>query len=56
MTVAQARRALADAFRQAGLDSPELDARLLAGHALGLDQPGSTVESGRSLGEDGAQR
>ena len=37
MTVAQARRALADAFRQAELDSPELDARLLVGHALGLD-------------------
>jgi hypothetical protein len=27
MTIAQARRALAVAFRQAGLDSPELDAR-----------------------------
>src|SRR5258708_3309272 len=36
MTVAQARRALADVFRQAELDSPELDARLLVGHALGL--------------------
>ena len=39
MTVAQARRALADAFRQAGLDTPELDARLLVGHALASTTP-----------------
>ena len=45
MTVAQARRALADAFRQAELDSPELDARLLVGHALGLDHTALTVDS-----------
>ncbi len=55
MTVAQARRALADAFRQAGLDSPELDARLLVGHALGLDHTALTIDSTRTLGEDGAQ-
>ena len=54
MTVAQARRALADAFRQAALDSPELDARLLVGHALGLDNTALTIDSGRDLGEDGA--
>jgi release factor glutamine methyltransferase len=54
-TVAQARRALADAFRQAGLDSPELDARLLVGHALGLDHTELTVASGRSLGGDAAR-
>ena len=47
MTVAQARRALADAFRQAALDSPELDARLLVGHALGLDNTALTIDSGR---------
>ncbi len=35
--VADARRALAARFRAAGLESPELDARLLVGHALGLD-------------------
>lgn len=52
LTVAQARRALADAFRQAALDSPELDARLLVGHALGLDHTALTIESGRSLGDD----
>ena len=55
MTVAQARRALADAFRRAGLDSPALDARLLVGHALGLDHTGLTIESGRSLGDDPAR-
>jgi release factor glutamine methyltransferase len=37
LTIAAARRALAKAFRAAGLDSPELDARILIGHALGLD-------------------
>ena len=54
MTVAQARRALTEAFRQAELDSPELDARLLVGHALGLDHTGLTIDSGRSLGGDAA--
>jgi release factor glutamine methyltransferase len=52
MTVAQARRALTDVFRQAELDSPELDARLLVGHALGLDHTALTIESGRGLGDD----
>jgi len=52
MTVVQARRALTDAFRQAELDSPELDARLLVGHALGLDHTALTIDSGRSLGGD----
>jgi len=37
LTIAGARRALAKAFRTAGLDSAELDARILIGHALGLD-------------------
>jgi len=55
MTVAQARRVLADAFRRAGLDSPELDARLLVGHALGLDHTALTIDSGRRLGDDAAR-
>jgi release factor glutamine methyltransferase len=55
MTIAQARRALADAFRRAELDSPELDARLLAGHALGLDHTAMTIDGDRSLGDDAAQ-
>jgi release factor glutamine methyltransferase len=54
MTVAQVRRALTDAFRQADLDSPEIDARLLVGHALGLDHTALTIESGRSLSGNAA--
>jgi len=54
VTVAQARRALIEAFRQAGLDSPELDARLLVGHALGLDHTALTIDSARSLGGNAA--
>jgi release factor glutamine methyltransferase len=37
MTVPQVRRALARHFRDAGVESPELDARILVGHALALD-------------------
>jgi release factor glutamine methyltransferase len=55
MTVAQARRALTDAFRHAELDSPEIDARLLVGHALGLDHTALTIESARNLGNDAAR-
>ena len=51
MTVAQARRALTDIFRHRGLDSPELDARLLAGHALGFEHTRLTVESDRRLSD-----
>jgi release factor glutamine methyltransferase len=36
-TLTGARRELASAFRRAGIDAPELDARVLVGHALGLD-------------------
>jgi release factor glutamine methyltransferase len=39
-TVAQARRALAERFCQSGIESPELDARVLIGHALALDHAG----------------
>ena len=39
-SVAQARRALAGEFRAAAIESPELDARVLVGHALGLDHTG----------------
>jgi release factor glutamine methyltransferase len=37
VAVAEARRELAREFRGAGLDTPELDARLLVAHALGVD-------------------
>ena len=36
-TIAQARRALAGALRDAGIDTPAVDARLLIGEALRLD-------------------
>ena len=55
MTVVQARRALTEAFRRAGLDSPELDARLLTGHALGLDHTGLTIEASRPITDDEAR-
>jgi release factor glutamine methyltransferase len=37
LTIAGARRALTEKFRAAGFDTPELDARVLVGHALSLD-------------------
>jgi len=55
MTVVQARRTLGDMFRRAGLDSPELDARLLTGHALGLDHTGLTIEAARFISDDEAR-
>lgn len=55
MTVAMARRALADTFRQAQLDSPALDARLLVGHALALDHTGLATAGNRRLDADEAR-
>lgn len=49
MTIAAVRRALADRFRQSGLESPELDARLLVGHALGLDHTALATAASRTL-------
>ncbi len=54
-SVAGARRALAAAFRDAGLESPELDARILIGLALGLDHTGLTVAADRSITSSEAQ-
>ena len=48
-TVAQARRALAEKFRAAGIESPELDARILIGHALGLDHAGLAAAEKQEL-------
>ena len=36
LSAAAMRRALTEQFRAAGLDSPELDARILVGHGLSL--------------------
>jgi release factor glutamine methyltransferase len=49
MTIGRARRAVAERLRAYGLDTPELDARLLVGHALGLDHPALTTDSARVL-------
>jgi release factor glutamine methyltransferase len=52
LTISAARRALTAQFRAAGLDSPELDARILVGHALSLDHAGLAVAGKRILGEN----
>jgi release factor glutamine methyltransferase len=49
ITVATARRWLAQALRERGLDSPELDARLLVGHALGLGHAALAAQGERIL-------
>ncbi len=54
VTVVEARRTLTEIFRRAGIESPELDARLLTGHALGLDHTGLTIEAGRTITDDEA--
>ena len=56
VSVAGARRALAETFREAGLDTPELDARLLVGHALGLDHAALTAQSARTIRGEEAER
>jgi release factor glutamine methyltransferase len=43
------RRQLAGQFRAAGFDSPELDARLLVGQALGLEHAALVAQSRRRL-------
>ena len=48
-TIAAVRRSLARSFRAAGVDSPELDARVLVGHALGLDQAALAAAGARML-------
>jgi len=51
-TVADARRAWAASFRASGIDTPELDARLLIGHALSLDHARLAASDRRRLGTD----
>jgi release factor glutamine methyltransferase len=55
LTIAAARRELSNLFRTAGLDSPELDARLLVGHALGLDHTALSVAAGHELNAEEAR-
>jgi release factor glutamine methyltransferase len=51
-TVEIARRALTARFKAAGIDSAELDARLLIGAALGLDLTGLITSANRTLTPD----
>jgi release factor glutamine methyltransferase len=55
-SVGGARRALAAALRDAGFDSPELDARVLIGFALGLDHAGLAAAAEREISRGEAQR
>ena len=48
-TVAAARQALAEKFRKADIESADADARLLVGHALGIDRTALTSHSERAL-------
>jgi release factor glutamine methyltransferase len=45
--IAAVRRTVSRKFREAGLDTPDLDARLIVGHALALDHAGLVRESER---------
>jgi release factor glutamine methyltransferase len=56
LTIADARRHLANVFRNHRIDSPDLDARLLTSYALGLDHTGLVAAAGHSLSQDEADR
>jgi release factor glutamine methyltransferase len=49
ITIDQARRLIAAEFRNAGMESPELDARILVGHELGLDHAALISNGQRTL-------
>jgi release factor glutamine methyltransferase len=49
VSIEAVRRQLAHGFREGGIDTPELDARLLVGHALGLDHAALVIQSNRVL-------
>ena len=55
-TVEMARRALAARFKTASIESAELDARILTGHALGLDLTGLISAAQRQLTPDESVR
>ncbi|MGH6771022.1 MAG: peptide chain release factor N(5)-glutamine methyltransferase [Xanthobacteraceae bacterium] len=48
-SIADARRTVAQRFRNSGIDTPELDARILIGHALGLDHAALAARPERTL-------
>jgi release factor glutamine methyltransferase len=49
LTIGQVRRELAAQLRAARLDTPELDARILVGHALGLEHATLAAASARTV-------
>jgi release factor glutamine methyltransferase len=49
LTIAACRRAWTAKFRAHGIDSPNLDARVLIGHALGLDHAALAARSEQAL-------
>jgi len=49
LCVDAARRNIARRLRDRGIDNPDLDARILVGHALGLDHTALTLAGGRCL-------
>jgi release factor glutamine methyltransferase len=55
-SIAQARRAVTARFREQNLDAPDLDARLIVGHAVGLDHAALTAQSERALTRAEAER
>jgi release factor glutamine methyltransferase len=55
-TIETARRALAARFKRAGVESAELDARILVGSVLGLDLTGLIAAAARILTADKAER
>jgi release factor glutamine methyltransferase len=56
LSIAGARRALARMFAAARLDTPALDARVLVGHALGLDHARLAAAAERVLDADERER
>jgi release factor glutamine methyltransferase len=48
-SIAETRRALAAKFRAAGIESADLDARILIGQALGADQTALATNSARAI-------
>jgi release factor glutamine methyltransferase len=51
-SIASMRQALTQSFRRLGLATPELDARLIVAHALGLDHAGLVAQSAHMLTTD----
>jgi release factor glutamine methyltransferase len=56
LTIEAARRALATQFTASGIESPDLDARLLIGAALDLDHTGLATQASRQVSPDEANR